>query len=369
MINNALMALCAGCTLAWPAFAQSSVTVFGIVDLRVSRISNSGGDSMTALNHSGIGPSRWGVRGTEDLGDGLYAGFHLESQIRPDTGTPNPNKFWNRRSTVSLGSRGWGELRLGRDVTPSYRIITQFDPFTANGLGADINLIPSGPNANNGPAALRINTYNQADNAIVYIKGADEDEGGDRGGFYGNAMVAMGEGGSSDKYQGVHLGWKRGALNIAGHVARSDPAAGAVASPAAGTVTRYKTAGVGLSYAVASGTTLMAQYNQERSSRAKTVNYDEDWWLIGLVQRFGPGDVRLSYARRNSMGTRTESANDASMWALGYVYRLSKRTALYAMYASLDNSGTGTYLLPNGPTTIAPGGTSRGIDFGMHHKF
>ena len=64
-------------------------------------------------------PSRWGIRGTEDLGGGLYAGFWLESAVLPDTGAAQA-AFWGRRSTVSLGSKDYGELRLGRDYTPTF---------------------------------------------------------------------------------------------------------------------------------------------------------------------------------------------------------------------------------------------------------
>jgi predicted porin len=358
-MNKGVVALCAFCALPVPALAQ--VTVFGLIDLRVSRISNEGAGAVKGLNPSGIGPSRWGLRGVEDLGDGAYAGFHLESQIQPDVGTSNANKFWNRRSTVHLGSRKWGELRLGRDVTPSYRITTQFDPFTANGIAADINLVSAGPNANNRPAALRINSYNQADNAIGYfLPGSDGDSS--TGSVYGQVMLAPGEGGTGDRYAGIHLGWKGRNLEVAGHTARNDPATGSA-------ILRYKTSGVAASYAFMTGTTVMAQYQVERSERASGIEYEEKWWLLGAVHRVGAGEIRASYGHRNATGNAAESRNDATLQALGYVHHLSKRTALYTTYARLDNAGTGTYLLPNGPTSIAPGGASTGFEFGIRHRF
>lgn len=120
------------------ALAQSSVTLFGVVDATFSygRAGGAGAASKRQLGNSGLLPSRVGVRGTEDLGGGVNASFWLEAGFSPDNGTglatnlnnqasggalPGLNGgqglTFNRRSTVSLAAH-WGELRLGRDYTP-----------------------------------------------------------------------------------------------------------------------------------------------------------------------------------------------------------------------------------------------------------
>ncbi|MCD2342929.1 porin [Ideonella azotifigens] len=356
-MKRTLALLLTGCSGAAPVLAQSAVTIFGIVDMRLSHIKNSGAPAFNGVSHSGIGPSRWGLRGTEDLGGGLYAGFHLEAQIKPDTGESNTT-YWNRQATVRLGSRSLGELRLGRDVVPSYRITTQYDPFTANGIGSNINILSAGPNPNHAPAALRIKTFNQASNAIGYFLPGEAKEYG----LSGQLMFAPGEGGTADKYSGAYLEWKHQGFSVGGHFAQIDPATG-------GSIVKYTTKGIAAAYQFSTGTKLMAMIQDERSKRSTAVPYEERWWQIGAVQNVGAGDIRLSFVRRNATGTVKESANDATLWAVGYVHRLSKRTAVYTMYAKLDNKGAGTTFLPNGAQSIAPGGNSAGLDFGIHHKF
>lgn len=118
------------------ANAQSSVTLFGVVDTGISNYSSKSQDmngatlfnpfyvnqgtrtaSQTALSSGGYSTSRLGFRGTEDLGGGLAASFWLEAPISPDDGKTGITTF-QRRSTVSL-SGGFGELRLGRDYVPT----------------------------------------------------------------------------------------------------------------------------------------------------------------------------------------------------------------------------------------------------------
>src|SRR5437867_13122615 len=106
----------AGC-----ASAQSSVTVFGVVDVGVAHLSGDG-VSKTGVSTGGANISRWGFRGTEDLGGGLAASFWLEAGLDVDTGSgkgAGGGLSFNRRSTVSL-SGSIGEVRLGRDDAATF---------------------------------------------------------------------------------------------------------------------------------------------------------------------------------------------------------------------------------------------------------
>jgi len=111
-----LLAL-AALTFAAGAHAQSSVTLFGVVDASVVRMS-SNTNSVTGLSSGGQSSSRLGFRGVEDLGGGLKAGFWLEGGLNTDNGTAAGFRF-DRRSTVSIAG-GFGEVRLGRDKSPAY---------------------------------------------------------------------------------------------------------------------------------------------------------------------------------------------------------------------------------------------------------
>ena len=103
------------------------------------------------MTNSGYNSSRLGFRGTEDLGGGMAASFWLEGQIDTDSGNGRSGGAldFQRRSTVSLSGRSWGELRIGRDYTPQFWNLTVFDPFGTNGVGTTqtLNSIITGPTA------------------------------------------------------------------------------------------------------------------------------------------------------------------------------------------------------------------------------
>ena len=117
------------------AMAQSSVTLFGIVDATYA-IGRGDTSNKNQLTNSGYNSSRLGFKGSDDIGGGLKGSFHLEAGLNNDNGagagTNNNNQAaaatdpvingrnqgltFNRRSTVSLEG-GFGEVRLGRDYT------------------------------------------------------------------------------------------------------------------------------------------------------------------------------------------------------------------------------------------------------------
>jgi predicted porin len=158
-MKKSVLALAVLGAFAGAASAQSSVTLFGVVDLNVMTVDN--GDRTYSMGTDGMSSSRLGFRGVEDLGGGLKASFWLEAGVAPDTGRnagtwgngdlplagttarEGNQLFFNRRSTVSLSNQ-WGELRLGRDYTATFWNWTVFDPFGTNGVGAASNLALSG---------------------------------------------------------------------------------------------------------------------------------------------------------------------------------------------------------------------------------
>ncbi len=142
-MKKSLLALAAMTAFAGVASAQSSVTMFGRVDLSVAR---NIGTSTSKVMQNGSG-SRLGMRGVEDLGGGLKALFHIETRFQADTGaadnfnvngfTPTgtvisapttannttlaTNRFWGARSVVGL-SGGFGEITLGREYTTAFLV-------------------------------------------------------------------------------------------------------------------------------------------------------------------------------------------------------------------------------------------------------
>jgi len=109
----------AGCgllaaALGGTAQAQTSVTLYGIISEGLSYTTNVGGKSLTELKANVMQVSRWGLRGTEDLGNGWKANFVLENGFTGDNGQQAFGRLFGRASHVGLSNRQLGEIQLGR---------------------------------------------------------------------------------------------------------------------------------------------------------------------------------------------------------------------------------------------------------------
>lgn len=416
---------------ATAATAQSSVTLFGVVDVGVSYYraksdfyNNTalpvlppaiapGGvtKSQTALSNSNVSNSRLGFRGTEDLGGGLAAGFWLESGTTPDNGATGVASF-NRRSTVSL-SGPFGEVRLGRDFTPTFWNDSVFSPFSTIGVGANVvstvgtNLqVVRGPGS---PVAASDN-YLRTSNSIGYFLPPN------LGGVYGQLQYALHENISQSnapgspshrgRYFGGRLGYASGPLDVALAYGEST-AADATGLNAAGIPTgvnldeKIKTINLGASYDFGF-MKLFGEVSQVTDRALSTAPIpalgaitlrDSDKYkggLLGVTVPVGPGLIKAAYSRvkfDNDLGplaTPLTPQRDASVnkLALGYEYNLSKRTALYATAARIrikngqNNpaimgavTGGVTYLSTGaGASGFAPR-SSAGYDVGIRHAF
>jgi len=331
--------------IAGAASAQSSVTLFGVVDASAKYVKN-GDNKQKTLGTNGINSSRFGVRGIEDLGGGLKAGFWLESGFNPDTGSQsNATSFWNRRSTVSLIG-GFGELRVGHDYTPTFFGFADYDAFGTNGVGDSSKF-----QSNLGSTEA---TDVRADNAISYFLPTGI------GGVYGQGMVAAGEGTSGKKYVGGRIGFAAGPFDVSGSYGQTSVTANTAGDD------KYKVATLGASYDL--GMVKFSGYY----SQTKWGDLKLGVWDIGATAPIGQGRVRASYVNANASGVSQfgvdTGANDANQFALGYIYDLSKRTAVYTSYARVKNKGNATFAVASSPTLL-PGATSQGFEVGLRHSF
>lgn len=329
-------AMAAVATLANAAQAQSSVTMFGILDLSLRSVTT-GGVTVNQMANEGMLNSRLGFKSEEDLGGGLKAGAWLETAVNPDTGTINASgKLWHRRSTVSL-SGGFGELRVGRDLNPTFYNLSVFDPFGTLGVGAGFNLTT---NLGSGAATLL-----RTDNAVSYFLPPD------LGGLYGQVQLAPGEGVPGNRYGGARVGYLKGPWNVALAFANTGTA----------TADDFKLRNAGLSYD-AGFAKLMVLFNGARYGAKKQNN-----WELGFTAPMGVGLLRASYQRADASGAGTD-ANDARQIALGYVYSLSRRTSLYGTWSHMTNKGAASFKVGAPPNAVA-GATSRGVEAGIMHAF
>ena len=321
--------------------AQSSVSVFGTLDLNAT-YTRAGGESRKSMDQGGnIFPSRLGFRGTEDLGDGLSAGFWLEAALLPDTGGIQ-GVMWNRRSTLSLTSSKLGELRLGRDYMPTFWNMSQYGPFGTVGVAGSANIIENWPFGVGGARTLV-----RANNSASYFLPRN------LGGAYGQITVAAAEGQSGARYTGARLGYAAGPLDIA--IAHGQTSIDGGPS--------YKVGNLGASYDFGV-VRLMGFYSDQRAGpdRQKSA-------LIGASVKIGDaGYVRASFMNSDRSGPGVDD-DDARQLAIGYLYYLSKRTALYATYSQIRNRGNAVYVTSDASPAATPGGTASGLQGGISHNF
>jgi predicted porin len=330
------IAAVAASALTTSALAQSSVTLFGVVDVGVRQLDNAD-VRQSQLSTDGLSSSRLGFRGIEDLGGGLKAGFWLESQVNPDTGTSNSSRFWHRRSTISLLSNSLGELRLGRDKVPGQTLVDDFDVFGTTGIGDPGNMYS---------VLGGIDTKSRADNLVAYFLPS-------LGGLYGNVSVAAGEGTPGKKYFGGRIGYRSGAFDLS-----------AVYSETEVTTDNVELFVLGGSYDF--GVVKVSGTYQEASYQ----NDDDTRYSIGASMPFGPVLVRASYTNTDGSGPGIGN-RDADGFALGGIYSLSKRTALYATYATIDNEGTANFTVGSisGRSMPKTEERSQGFELGVRHSF
>jgi predicted porin len=365
--------------------AQSSVTLFGTVDVGVQNASQ-GGVSKTQMSHSGTSSSALGFKGTEDLGSGMSASFHFEGTVAVQNGNAAGLAF-TRRSTLDLAG-AFGAVRLGRDYTPTFWNHTVYDPFgtVGSGAGSDTSL---GWNAS-GANAL---TAARTNNGVSYLYNFANNSGsavGNQGvtvqltyALPGNLSTGIANG----KYTGGRVGYNAGPLTLA--AAYSESNAGTAAqlgsnfSATVGGVTfagitpatnvTYKETNIAGSYDLGVAN-LMGKWGTNDSSVANT---KQTFWSIGAKVPAGPGYIPVSF---NSVSQNNTAKTGADKFAIGYVYNLSPRTALYGTYAKIDNKNNGQYTfmggnggftpaLNGGAAAPTPGADGTAYDFGIRHNF
>jgi len=346
-MKRSLLALAALTAFAGAASAQSSVTLFGVVDVAGRNVDNGSAGSMYTLSTDGNASSRLGFRGVEDLGGGLRAGFWIEGALAADTGNATGLTF-QRRSTISLLGN-FGELRLGRDYTPTFWTHTQFDVFGTNGVGSQLNMM-SHQAAGTGPVgstnlvnANQTSTLVRANNTIGYHLPA-------LGGLYGQAMVAAGEGTPGNKYFGGRIGYAAGPFNVAFAYGVTDQT-----GPMIDDQTEWNLGG-SWNFGFM---TLMGQYSETEYSNRLTKNA-----TAGVLVPIGAGTIKASYSE-----TGGSNMGNAKQIAVGYVYDLSKRTAVYAHYATIENENGGRFAISGGPANRNTNFDSKGYEFGVRHSF
>lgn len=321
-VAAALVALAAAGT-AGAQTGSSNVTLYGIVDAYVQ--SARGAETLHRVQSGGLSGSRFGIRGSEDLGGGLQGIFTLESGINIDDGTSGQGTFWGRQAFVGLDSR-YGKLTLGRQYGSLFALSSEFSQFTNGPIGASTAVIggfggyePVRGNGadgtatgNSGPA--RIN------NSVKY-------ETPSFGGLRLGAVGGFGEvaGGTSDtRLVDLYGRYKNGPVDLMvsfvdDRVEASDLEVRTLSAAAAYTIGSYRVnAGV-----------------IDVDDRAAAAAEGQGWW-VGGDYRLGRNLFKLQYVASKAKGL-DEGKTEAL--GLGYQYDLSKRTSFYSTLTRFRNEG------------------------------
>ncbi|MYN07216.1 porin [Pseudoduganella aquatica] len=341
------------------AFAQSNVTIYGIVDAGL--VSERGGKAgnVTKVSSGVANTSRIGFRGTEDLGGGLSAVFLLESGFAADTGVGDASGLFQRQSYVGLVSKEAGSLTLGRQYTPMYNALVQVaDPFQAGLAGSAKNLFSASG------ASVRIS------NSVNYKTPTYN-------GFNVEAQYGVGEQSKADagRQLGISLAYTNGPLNarLAYNNRNNDVAA--AGAPVVNNEYAHNTLfAANYDFNVVKGYFAYSSDKGPSSSpipnptaftaTAVAASKDSDTMLIGATAPIGgAGTLIASYIHKDD----NEVANrDANQLAVGYSYALSKRTSTYVAYAKIKNKRGASYTVGN---NAEAGSGDKAFNVGIKHTF
>ena len=363
-MKKSLIAIAVLAATSSAAFAQSNVTIYGILDAGITAERGGAAGNVTKATSGAASASRIGFKGTEDLGGGLSAIFKLETGVKIDDGTlDNSNSaLFNREAYVGVSSKTAGTLTIGRQYTPYYETLRDVgDPFAMGYAGTAKNLFP----------VAAYMTRNS--NAVVY-------KTPNLAGFTGAVSYSLGEVGgdaTATRQVGGSLAYNNGPLNVAVayNMKNNDTAT-------------VKTNGVGHNSLIAANydfkvVKLFGAYSKDSGLGSAPINgtstatattnvfgytfapsQDSTDALIGLSAPVGAaGTVIASYIDKNDK----EFANrDASQWAIGYNYALSKRTSTYVAYAKIKNKNGAGYTVGN---NTEAGTGDKAFNLGLKHSF
>ncbi|MDL2336436.1 MAG: porin [Pseudomonadota bacterium] len=359
-MKKSLIALAVLGAFSTIAAAQSSVTLYGRIDENVTyqdpgkSVSGSSGGRLgkgvVKLNDgvvNGFGGSRWGLRGSEDLGDGLRAYFVLESSISADTGagggaTVSGSGFFNRQSYIAIGSKTLGDIRLGRQETITRELdIRVFDASGEN----EMNIVEAV--ATNRPLFQNFGT--RIDNAASYRSPII-------GGFQGIATIGLSEDLKSTstatppvtskaaEYHGLGLIFGQGPFNAA--VSYEEYAGGVVSG------SYNKVATVGANYDFGLATVYAAYQNTsdfgpQLAATTFAKGTDVDAYNVGVKVPYGNFTFKAQFT--GSTIDRTAGLKDLDQYKYGLsaAYALSKRTTAYAAVTARSGDSSSTFARKN----------------------
>ena len=385
-MKKTALALSLSTLFAVPAFAQSSVTLYGIIDEGLNYTSNVEntaaplhGQSLWSMNSGLIQGSRWGVKGSEDLGGGLHAIFDLENGFDVNNGTLGQGgREFGRQAYVGLTGDTWGSLTMGRQYDT---VVDYIGPLTANGGWAGTVFAHPFDNDNTNNS-LRIN------NSVKYatpiysgfqasgLYGFSNSSGNAASSFANNRAESLGA-----KYSNGPITAAVAYLNI-DNPASATSTSGAVTDTMIGNVSsanRYRVFAAGGKYNFGPAAVGLVYTHTAIDDIAAVIGTDKKYDNIELNATYNltpalmVGGMYTYTALKNTSAAAAETKNKYNQFGLIADYSLSKRTDVYAqaVYQKVSGDGAGTTVFAdNRAAAGASATTSQTVArIGLRHKF
>lgn len=322
------------------AYAQSSVTLYGVIDNGIEYQNGGAGGAARAVS-SGLFATVYGLIGHEDIGGGVHVNFQLEQGFSGVTGAAtDPTAAFNRLAWIGVSGR-FGELRFGRQKKPQYLFLNgEVDPTAVKSFASPIN--------NFTDASVR------ASNAIAYFLPT----------VYGlsvQGMVSLRDQTTSPsnglRFYNVVARYVNGPFHLAAGYESSANTTGTSVQKIFRAATSYR---VGAArFYLAYQTERQSDHTEKRDLYEASATY-----LFSPFNRFS---VMYGYAH-----DRTGHGNNAQQIGLIYEYYLSKATVLYTAAGLIQNRNQAQYTLDGtqySGIAVEPGAYARGVIVGMTHKF
>ncbi|WP_233857650.1 porin [Paraburkholderia sp. HD33-4] len=362
--------------LACQAHAQNSVTLYGVIDTGLMYIHNSGGYSTQVSMTSGsVSGSRFGLKGSEDLGGGLKAIFQLENGFNSDNGKLGQGgRMFGRQAFVGLSGDSWGTVTLGRQYDP---LVDLIQPVQGDNWLAGFFTSPG--DIDNADNSVRFN------NAVKWA--SPKWSGLQLETMYSFGGVA-GSLGSGQTYSGA-ASYSNGALSLAAgylHIDNGNPSVSTRGTTSADSIfnssvnNAYASARsinitrAGGNYVIGSvtlgGYYSFSQYNPDASSTFTESQKYQVGSLYGVWQIAPALLTELGYTYMKSSG---DSSAKQNQFSIGADYNLSKRTDMYAIasYAlASGQNGAGQAQAVIGSNDVDSGSNKQAlVTIGLRHKF
>jgi predicted porin len=355
-IAASVIAALAGSVAAAPAAAQSTVSLYGRANVSVESQKVTGVDRTNVVQNNA---SRWGLRGSEDLGGGLKAFFQLESGFNIDTGVATNNfgqgasgSLFNRESFAGV-SGGFGQVRFGRITSPLYFASADYISMHNHDTGTSSDALfafgATGVN-NNNSVAYKTPSFGGMDVEVAYSFAA---------GFLPNNAAAFVEQPGSNNQTNLQVAFNGqwGAFHLGGGFAQMKDKSGLPA------VAEQKDETAVIRGLMELGAfTVGAYYERSKLDFGAGQRRSRNNYRLSGMYALGQNEFHLNYGMAGDFSGLADSGGN--QWTVGYNFNLSKRTKVYAFYTQIDDDARANFYV--GAT---PGAKFSSLAAGLRHNF